>query len=404
MAATAAASSPVSLYHVAGDPAPPPETIIAWRAVDIAPQPDGQLFDVRHGEACLGTWRIRLPGRHNVGNALAVIAAATDLGVERDALRAALATYRGAGRRFEVLGRAGFVTVVDDYAHHPTEIAATLAAARERFPDGRVLAVLQPHTYSRVAALATDFSAALLAADWVAITPIFAARETPPESGASPVRLAAGVPGALLPADLEQAAELAAAAATAHDVVLFLGAGDIPRASRACLHRLRSATLQTLLERAEAEGSWRHRAGPRAAGRAHLAQGGRPGGRCRSRPRGAGPGRMVAAGPGAGRPGPRPRPRHQRPGGRRRLAGPGAGQPLRGLAGGARSRRRHGLGDGRERGEPGRPGPRAGPRRVVRPRGRGGHPGQRGGRGGDQRRRPWLGDGRQRGGSQRRGP
>lgn len=244
----------VETYYVEGDPSPPAGTRPDWLAYDLVLAPEETLFDVRHGDDCLGTFRLRLPGRHNVGNALAVVAtAAGELGVDRAALGEALAAYRGAERRFSLLGRAAGVTVVDDYAHHPTEIRATLAAARARFPGHSLIVVVQPHTYSRVALLAGDFAAALAGADRVFLTPVYAAREPFDPAGASE-RIAEGLPGAVVAAGLDEAAARAAEAAKPDAVLLFLGAGDIPRASRACLRLLRRRDAERLLEAGQAAG------------------------------------------------------------------------------------------------------------------------------------------------------
>jgi len=273
-----AAGAQLEGYYVEGDAVPATGTALSWVATDLRevagddpadaraageraavegaagdPSPGRQMFDVRRGAECLGTWTIRLAGRHNAGNAVAAIAAAEALGVDREATRRALATYRGAARRFEVIGRASGVTVVDDYAHHPTEVAATIAAARGRYPGRRVHAVLEPHTYSRVALLADDFAASLGGADGVVVTPIYAAREAPPP-GVDAARIARGVPGALVADDLDHAAALAAGMAAPGDVLLFLGAGDIPRASRRCLAALRRQDADRLAQAASAEG------------------------------------------------------------------------------------------------------------------------------------------------------
>ncbi len=231
----------------ASDPAPD------WRAHGVVGTPDGQIFDVEHRGACLGTWSIRLSGRHNVANALAAIAVAAALDVDLSITRRALAGYIGARRRFQILGRAGGATLVDDYAHHPTEIAATLAAARQRFAGRRVIAIVEPHTFSRVALLADAFGAALRAADRVVVAPVYAAREAP-LPGVDAARIAATVPGATCAADLDDAAAQAAALAGPADVLLFLGAGDIPRASRACFARLRAADARRLVDAASADG------------------------------------------------------------------------------------------------------------------------------------------------------
>ncbi|MEO6867791.1 MAG: cyanophycin synthetase, partial [Gaiellales bacterium] len=127
--------------------------------------------------------RLAVPGRHNALNALGALEALMALGVERSAAVSALADFRGIGRRFEELGAARGVLVVDDYAHHPTEVAATIQAARGRAQQrgGRVLVVFQPHLYSRTEALWGDFAAALSAADRAWVLPIYGAREQPIE-------------------------------------------------------------------------------------------------------------------------------------------------------------------------------------------------------------------------------
>ncbi|MBL7490321.1 UDP-N-acetylmuramate--L-alanine ligase [Frankia sp. AgB1.9] len=136
---------------------------------------------LRDGEP-VGTLRLALPGRHTVLNALAVLATASELGVPVETTLTALAGYTGAARRFQRIGaRAlpgpGAVEIVDDYAHHPTEIRATLAAARQQAAGRQVWAVLQPHTYSRLAALLADFAVAFGDADRLYVTDIYAARE-----------------------------------------------------------------------------------------------------------------------------------------------------------------------------------------------------------------------------------
>jgi UDP-N-acetylmuramate--alanine ligase len=123
---------------------------------------------------------LQVPGRHNVSNALAAAAACTAAGLSPPEIARGLGAFRGVERRFQVRGRARGVTVVDDYAHHPTEVKATLAAARDSVTDrGRVVAVFQPHRYSRVAALAEEFGAAFDDADNVVLTDVYGAGETP---------------------------------------------------------------------------------------------------------------------------------------------------------------------------------------------------------------------------------
>jgi len=118
-----------------------------------------------------------VPGTHNVKNALAALIVADLLGVPLAQATAALAEFKGVGRRFEIKGQAGGILVVDDYAHHPTEIRATLEGARTRYPNREIWALFQPHTYSRTRALLDDFAAAFGDADHVLVVDIFPARE-----------------------------------------------------------------------------------------------------------------------------------------------------------------------------------------------------------------------------------
>lgn len=125
----------------------------------------------------LCTVNLQVPGEHNMLNALAAIAVADQLKLNLNDAAAALAEFSGTGRRFDLVGEAGGITVIDDYAHHPTEVRATLAAARSRYPQARIWAVWQPHTYSRTQALLDDFISAFHIADQVIVTDVYAARE-----------------------------------------------------------------------------------------------------------------------------------------------------------------------------------------------------------------------------------
>jgi UDP-N-acetylmuramate--alanine ligase len=182
--------------------------------------------------------RLRVPGLHNRLNAAAAIAASAAAGVPPPRLLPGLEEFSGVGRRFEVRGRARGVTVIDDYAHHPTEIHSTIAAARERYPNARVWVILQPHTYSRTKRLLTEFATALSLADRVVLTAIYPARETDDLGVSSEhiVELTNGV--AEVVAGPEQAGRFVGAEADPDDIVLVLGAGDIWKASDAALETL----------------------------------------------------------------------------------------------------------------------------------------------------------------------
>jgi UDP-N-acetylmuramate--alanine ligase len=173
-----------------------------------------------------------VPGLHNVRNAAAALAVVHALGADLQAGARALAEFRGVGRRFERLGEAGGVTVVDDYAHHPTEVAATLAAARQVFPGRRVIAVFQPHLFSRTALHGEALGKALAAADVVVVAPIYAAREQP-QAGVTHHLVVRGATraGAATVAVRDRAGLTThvARAVRGGDVVFTLGAGDITR-------------------------------------------------------------------------------------------------------------------------------------------------------------------------------
>lgn len=211
------------------------------RVTDVELDADGSRFRLHERGEDLGTFSLRLPGRHNIDNAVAAVAAARWAGAPVDAARAALADFAGAQRRFQRLGSAGGVSVVDDYGHHPTELAATLAAARQTRPDGRVVAVFQPHRYSRTAALGSQLGAALAAADIAIVTDIYAADETPvPGVTGSLVADAAraeGVQTYFVPAGGDLV-EVVADVVADGDIVITLGAGDITELGPVLLRRL----------------------------------------------------------------------------------------------------------------------------------------------------------------------
>jgi UDP-N-acetylmuramate--alanine ligase len=149
------------------------------RATDVRITETRTYCTVVEEGTVIGTMALSLGGLHNLRNALAAAAAARACGVEWSAILEALQAFQGVGRRFERLGEVGGVIVIDDYAHHPTEIQATLRAARSMFPDRRLVAAFQPHLFSRTRDFARDFGAALSAADVAWVTDIFPAREMP---------------------------------------------------------------------------------------------------------------------------------------------------------------------------------------------------------------------------------
>ncbi|MBC7290108.1 MAG: UDP-N-acetylmuramate--L-alanine ligase [Actinotalea sp.] len=193
--------------------------------------PDGGSLEVTGPEGDRAELRLAVPGAHNGLNAAGAWTAARLLGVAPDVAAAGLGRFLGTGRRFEDRGTAGGVRVVDDYAHHPTEVAALLAAARPVAGTGRVLVLFQPHLYSRTRTFADAFAAALAAADVVVVTDVYAAREDPDPSVTGALltdRLReAGHGAADFVADRVEAARAIGAAARPGDLVLTVGAGDV---------------------------------------------------------------------------------------------------------------------------------------------------------------------------------
>jgi UDP-N-acetylmuramate--alanine ligase len=215
----------------------------AWKATGVVPVEGGQTFSVSHLGREIGTFTITLPGTHNVSNALAGIAAGATIGLEAGVMRAALATYRGAQRRFEHVGEARGVTVMDDYAHHPTEVReGTVAAAKQRFPGRRLVVLFQPHTFTRTAYLLDEWRSCFAGVDALFITHTYAAREEA-DAGLSGRDLAEALTAAGTAAtyvdSFEEAADAVARELRAGDVFFTVGAGDVDSVGPMVLERLR---------------------------------------------------------------------------------------------------------------------------------------------------------------------
>jgi UDP-N-acetylmuramate--alanine ligase len=196
------------------------------------------LYEVTAQGRDLGSFSLEVPGRHNVMNSLPVIAACLELGLEPAEVAAHLASFRGARRRFELVGQSRGMLVVDDYAHHPTEIKATLRAARTGWPDCRVIAVFQPHRYTRTHYLLNDFAQAFGDAHHVVLTEVYSPPPDKPIAGATGSHLAElvrehlpGVPVDFVPRREAVAAHLAALLQPG-DIVITMGAGDIWRSAK----------------------------------------------------------------------------------------------------------------------------------------------------------------------------
>ncbi|HTJ65595.1 MAG TPA: UDP-N-acetylmuramate--L-alanine ligase [Alphaproteobacteria bacterium] len=210
------------------------------RAMNVDTSPDGSVFDVEISGRVAGEARrierihLAMIGRHNVQNACAAIAVANEMQIDDDAIRGALSKFQGVKRRFTKTGVANGVTVIDDYGHHPVEIAAVLRAARLAIagtPGAKVIAVVQPHRYTRLASLFEDFCTCFNDADIVIVADVYAAGEQPIE-GVNKDALVAGLQGhghrrvGALP-DPSMLAAMVNAAAEPGDFVVCLGAGNI---------------------------------------------------------------------------------------------------------------------------------------------------------------------------------
>ena len=193
-----------------------------------------QRLTVLHGGTPFGVFTTPLAGRHMAANCLGAVAALDALGLSREQIGAALAGFHGARRRFELVAEAGGVTVMDDYAHHPTEIAANIAALRQRFPGRRLIAVFQPHTFSRTQYLLEEFRGCFAGADLLLLLPTYAARETA-EAGLDAAALADAIvrPRPLLASSADDAVRRLREQTRAGDVVITLGAGTVDAVGRA---------------------------------------------------------------------------------------------------------------------------------------------------------------------------
>lgn len=190
------------------------------------------------------TVSLAVPGRHNILNALAVMTVTYALGLPLDEAAGALSLFSGTGRRFELRGEANGVSVFDDYAHHPTEIRATLAAARDRYPARRIWAVWQPHTYSRTQTLFDDFVRAFEDADEVIVTEVYRAREPLQDFSARQVVQAMAHRSAHFIADLDDVSRYLLDHLCPGDVLLVLSAGDADKVSAQVLAHLKEREVR----------------------------------------------------------------------------------------------------------------------------------------------------------------
>lgn len=213
-----------------------------FRAVGFEQEGFETRFSCRRGDRPPTTVRLRTPGRHQVQNALAALAAAEELGVSPGRAAEAIEAFPGADRRMELKGESAGILVVDDYGHHPHEIVVTLEALREAVGDRRIVVLFQPHRYSRLELLFDEFTRAFYRSDLLFLTELYAAGETPRE-GISSARLAEAVrrhghQNVTFAGDLEASIAALTARVEPGDVVLTLGAGSVGSASGEILSRL----------------------------------------------------------------------------------------------------------------------------------------------------------------------
>lgn len=209
-----------------------PEAAVSADRIELGP--GGASFRLLVEQTCVAEVELQVPGEHNVRNALGATAAALRLGVSPTQIAAGLQRFHGVGRRFERLGTLNGAQIIDDYAHHPTEVAATLAAARRGWPERRIVAVFQPHLYSRTRAFMAEFAEALSAADVVVVAGIYGAREEPIE-GVDAAEIARRIAEQAPEVDVRYVPEkedivaILRQLARPGDMILTLGAGDIRR-------------------------------------------------------------------------------------------------------------------------------------------------------------------------------
>ena len=211
-----------------------------WQATDIDRDDRGVSFALHKAGAPFGRLHVAVPGDHMVRNATAAAAVGLQLGVAFPVIAEAVEAFRGARRRFETIGEAGGVLIMDDYAHHPTEVRATIKAARARFPERSIIGVYQPHTYTRIAYLWEEWTACWDGLDALVVLETYAAREEP-LAGRGANDLAAAIKGvkATYAADFAEAARQAVALARPGDVIFTIGAGDVVEVGPLMLELLR---------------------------------------------------------------------------------------------------------------------------------------------------------------------
>lgn len=213
---------------------------------NVRPEGLSTTFSVRMGTKDLGVFTLNVPGLHNVSNALAAIAVARHFGLDPESTRDALFRFRGVGRRFTDVGEEGGIRIIDDYGHHPTEISVTLAAARQAYPDRRLVVAFQPHRFSRTRDLLPKFAAAFRLADVLVMGEIYGAGELPIEGITGErlfreVRAGFGNEAFFAPDQKEMASTLMMILKPG-DLLMTMGAGDVTHLGGEILSRLKQSS------------------------------------------------------------------------------------------------------------------------------------------------------------------
>jgi UDP-N-acetylmuramate--alanine ligase len=220
-----------------------------FQARDIVSQGFQSCYKAFYREEFLGDICLNLPGIHNVYNSLASIAVGLEVGIGFGTIKTALEELQGVRRRLEIKGAIGAVTVIDDYAHHPTEIKTTLASIKAAWPDRRVVGVFQPHRYTRTRALFDDFTRAFYQTDKLVLVPIYAASEQPIE-GVTHTALCDGIQAhghknVTCTADFDEALDIIRGDLRDDDIVLTMGAGDILKLGERLLAEMQGTSLRS---------------------------------------------------------------------------------------------------------------------------------------------------------------
>ncbi|MCF7807199.1 MAG: UDP-N-acetylmuramate--L-alanine ligase [Candidatus Marinimicrobia bacterium] len=199
---------------------------VDYQATNIKNDTFSSQFTVVHGGRELGTIKLNMPGIHNILNALGSLSMSMEMGIEFAAIKQGLESFQGVERRFERKGTLNGVLFVDDYAHHPSEVAATLKAAQNGWPDSRIIAVFQPHLYSRTRDFAPEFAEALQIADLAIVTDIYPAREKP-ILGVDSRLITDSSQTLLLKPTMQDVLQFLEGELQENDILITLGAGDI---------------------------------------------------------------------------------------------------------------------------------------------------------------------------------